>query len=89
MVSETQDKPDLQRVLKRIMNVLDAFTNAVRQNQSEGRTVSPLKQARMSYLTATLLELRDRTQTLVQDNPSSRFVSGIYGTFIDKKKKIR
>ncbi|XP_047493549.1 dynein heavy chain, cytoplasmic-like [Penaeus chinensis] len=71
MVSETQDKPDLQRVLKRIINVLDALTNAVRHNQSEGRTVSPLKQARMSYLTATLLELRDTTQTLVQDNPSS------------------
>lgn len=84
MVSETQDKPDLQRVLKRIINVLGALTNAVRQNQSENRTVSPLKQARMSYLTATLLELRDTTQTLVQDNPGSRFVGCICGISKDK-----
>lgn len=72
--SDTQAKPDLQRVFQRIINTLDALTDAVRQNQSGGRTVTPLNQARMSYLTATLLELRDTTQTLVQDNPTSRFV---------------
>ncbi|XP_042865646.1 uncharacterized protein LOC122249110 [Penaeus japonicus] len=69
--SDTQAKPDLQRVFQGIINTLDALTDAVRQNQSGGRTVTPLNQARMSYLTATLLELRDTTQTLVQDNPTS------------------
>lgn len=65
-------KPDLDGVLRGVTQELEALTTAARWG--EGSAATPLRAARLAFLTTLLLELRDATCRLVRDGPSSRCV---------------